>query len=125
MTQIENHTCGLDCEHTPACCPVGKPGAAFPTRDGVTDPTRARLDEIEQRFDDRYSDRKTLMAALRAVLDLHARADMTGLRRVGDGKTYDAVCEHCTDTGDPYVTVSDDWPCPTVAAVADAIGVEP
>lgn len=26
------------------------------------------------------------------------------------------VCAHCC-TGDPYTTVSDDWPCPTVRIV--------
>jgi hypothetical protein len=29
------------------------------------------------------------------------------------------VCSHCS-TGDPFCTVSDEWPCPTVAIVLDA-----
>lgn len=29
------------------------------------------------------------------------------------------MCNHC-DTGDPYCTVSDDWPCPTIAALEGA-----
>lgn len=28
---MSDHVCGFDCEHTPACCPVGK--GSFPTWD--------------------------------------------------------------------------------------------
>lgn len=29
------------------------------------------------------------------------------------------ICSHC-DTGDPYCTVANDWPCPTIAVLDGA-----
>lgn len=91
------------------------------------DPTRRRLDQITATRTDSPEGMviaRQLLSAVQAALDLHARLDMTGLQRVGDGKTYDAVCEHCTDTYDPFDHLSDDWPCPTVKAIAGALEVE-
>lgn len=47
---------------------------------------------------------------IRALLTLHSPeiVDTYGGQRT--------VCGHCS-TGDPYCTVSDDWPCPTVAII--------
>ena len=52
------------------------------------------------------TDVPALVAALRAVLDLHYGEPYA------QGPDYCAECEHR-------------WPCPTVQAVADALGVEP
>ena len=67
-----------------------------------------------------------LAAALRAVLDLHkpfevtlAKRDASGHKR---GERIDRVCEHCAVTEDPYIAVSTDWPCPTVAAITERLG---
>lgn len=49
--------------------------------------------------------------ALLAVLDLHKPG------RPGWG------CDHC-DTGDVGCNVSNDWPCPTVKAIAKGLGIE-
>lgn len=55
-------------------------------------------------------------AAIERVRALHQPEDVqfTGGRVV-------TLCSHC-NTGDPYVTVSMDWPCPTlVALVGDRV----
>jgi hypothetical protein len=53
----------------------------------------------------------TLATAIERVRALHQPEDVqfTGGRVV-------TLCIHC-NTGDPYVTVSMDWPCPTLAAL--------
>lgn len=56
-------------------------------------------------------------AALRAVLDIHKPEPTKFTTGVF------LTCKHC-DTGDPYCTVSQDWPCPTVQAVTKALGGE-
>ncbi len=33
------------------------------------------------------------------------------------------VCEHCS-TGNPFCTVSESWPCPTVSAIAGFVDVD-
>jgi hypothetical protein len=49
--------------------------------------------------------------AVRAVLDIHRPTMVTA-----HGGVLHTVCDHCS-TGDPFCTVSDDWPCPTVTAI--------
>lgn len=79
-----------------------------------------RLDEIrariirarEGRQTDRYMvldvDAPAMLAALRAVLDLHVEHPDTG------------KCDECTVA--PYSVHSVPWPCPTVRAVEAALG---
>lgn len=56
-----------------------------------------------------------LAKAVTAVLALHKPTPtaFTG------GRTL-PTCDHC-NTGDPYCTVSNEWPCPTVAAIIAAL----
>jgi hypothetical protein len=55
---------------------------------------------------------RDLEAGVAAVRSLHRRITVP----LQSGKTFDC-CEHCTDTGDPYCVVSDEWPCPTIRAL--------
>lgn len=57
-------------------------------------------------------------ARLAAVEALHQ--PFTPGRRVGDNKDVGTLCDHCTDTGDPYCVVSEEWPCPTIKAARGA-----
>ena len=73
-----------------------------------------RLDEIESRpvawpwLDRAADDKRVLVAALRAVLDLHKP-------RNGHDD-----CGHCVDPADAHWGIP--WPCPTVRAVTAALG---
>lgn len=74
-----------------------------------------------------YRERFDQMAdALLAVLDLHKPARLSCC---GTGTAtctrHEArwSCDHC-DTGDPYCTVSNEWPCPTVVGIAAQLGIE-
>lgn len=53
----------------------------------------------------------------REILELHKKTETTFF----SGKV--SVCGHCC-TGDPYVTVSDVWPCPTAVIALRALGRE-
>ena len=48
-----------------------------------------------------------------AISELHWPVEVK--TTAGDWRT---VCDHCF-TGDPYVTTSNDWPCPTMEIVKD------
>lgn len=52
-------------------------------------------------------------AALRAVVELHGWSHARG-------STY-LQCDGCPSTSDATMTA---WPCPTITAIADALGVE-
>lgn len=56
--------------------------------------------------------------AVRAVLNIHRPTTVTA-----HGGAVRTVCDHCS-TGDPFCTVSDDWPCPTVAAIHQYVNDE-
>jgi hypothetical protein len=56
-----------------------------------------------------------LRAAVEAVRELHRPEDVT----IRNSWTI-RMCSHCAETGDPFCVVSDDWPCPTVQALAAA-----
>lgn len=91
--------------------------------DMETDPIGAKLDDIS---DHGFSglgkvlfDKQT--NALRAVLELHKRHDgltHTPLNKATHDLPY-STCEYCEDAG--YAN----WPCPTVAAIAAHLGVDP
>ena len=74
-------------------------------------------------------DTTSMAAALRAVLALHEPMNVTLAKRDANGRrrgTYtEQRCEHCAVTEDPYIAVSTDWPCPTVAIIANALDVAP
>ena len=65
-----------------------------------------------------------LVAALRAVLDLHRDAGPSqgyGANFKGGYGEYAHCCGTCGAHGEYGV----EWPCPTVQTIADALGVEP
>jgi hypothetical protein len=64
-------------------------------------------------------------AALRRIAELHRPVLVTFWTASGTGGGRKGpVCEHC-DTGDPYCTVSQDWPCPTAALLPPEYLAEP
>ena len=73
----------------------------------MTERARKFLDEIKARADVDH-----VAAALTAVLDLHCSvtADVVGDRQ---GRTRVDVCDEC---------LSEEYPCPTVAAITSALG---
>lgn len=78
-------------------------------------PISDRLDQVEDRINEGYGDRvalydaPALLAALRAVLDLH---------RPEKFMNFEDTCSGCDiGTLDPPT-----WPCPTVRAVQAALG---
>jgi len=64
-----------------------------------------------------------LHAAIRAVLEIHTPRGDTNVKgepmRHANGSLY-VSCAHCA-SGNPYVSISNDWPCPTVAALTEAL----
>jgi hypothetical protein len=54
--------------------------------------------------------------ALVAVLELHAATD--------DGSGYRTVCGVCCGPSESWERLALPWPCPTVRAVATALGIE-
>ena len=89
-----------------------------------------RLDEIESRpvawpwLDRAADDKRVLVAALRAVLDLHPK----GAARAVAG-TAGRDIEHCLGCRGAHGIAHDEhglvpWPCPPVRAIANALGEE-
>lgn len=124
---------------TATAASTGGPASAASEGATVTD----RLDEIAARAAAR-TDVPALVAALRAVLDLHQPGTFTATLR-GE-VTAHPVCPTCHDKAGvhpcgcwrevdeehdclgcsrPIKGAHVPWPCPTVRAVADALGVEP
>ena len=62
--------------------------------------------------------------ALRAVLDLHCDAGPSQGYDFGPDGGY-GWADHCCATCGAHGEYGVEWPCPTVRAVADALGVEP
>lgn len=83
------------------------------------------MDDIKKVLADRayaQNENEELNARIAAAKALHFRAVWPTVNGRGD-ITYERtaiVCAHCTSTGDPYCTVSDEYPCPTLKA----LGVE-
>ena len=69
------------------------------------------------------TDVPALVAALRAVLDLHRDAGHSQGFFPGD-RDY-GERDHCCGTCGTHGEYGVEWPCPTVQAVADALEVEP
>lgn len=78
------------------------------------DPIRARLDALAIR-QDYFAETHVMKVdrALRAVLDLHRQGDVVY------GELH--YCGACTDWDSAFGGVV--WPCATVEAIADALGV--
>lgn len=70
------------------------------------------------------TDVPTLVAALRAVLDLHCDAGPSQGYDFGPDGGY-GWADHCCATCGAHGEYGVEWPCPTVQAIADALGVEP
>jgi hypothetical protein len=64
---------------------------------------------------DAMSELAVLRAQRDAVLALHSPEEHVRPK----GRSF-TMCGHCTSGGDPYTVVSDEWPCPTVAALGGA-----
>lgn len=87
--------------------------------------TRSRLGRsVWRETDDDLRAISKTVGALRAVLDLH--------RDAGPSQGYGANFKggygefaHCCGTCGAHGEYGVEWPCPTVQAVADALGVEP
>ena len=69
------------------------------------------------------TDVPALVAALRAVLDLHYDAGPSQGYDFGPDGGYGWV-DHCCATCGAHGEYGVEWPCPTVQAIADALGVE-
>ena len=85
-----------------------------------------RLDRIATRLTacgDLPASAYQLVAALRAVLDQHRDAGPSQGFFPGD-RDY-GERDHCCGTCGTHGESGVEWPCPTVQAIADALGVEP
>lgn len=76
---------------------------------------RARLDEFDDSMGRTGSlwGAEEMRAALLAVLDAHEPEGVAPTR-----------CSQCLDGGPGYEAEPAEWPCPTVQAIAQALGVE-
>jgi hypothetical protein len=80
---------------------------------------RFRLWYVDEETEASSSGAKKAMAAIRAVLDLHVAVDQYDWNPDGHCKECnDTGWEGCVDGAQPV-----DWPCPTLVAIASALGV--
>lgn len=88
----------------------------------MSDPIRERIDWLD---DDDYA--APLADALRAVLDLHKPVEVRYEQPEGHDSDTGPICGYCSyDCQDDYwYSYNVDYPCPTVVAIAEAIGPGP
>jgi len=79
---------------------------------------RERLDRLDEDLTSAitYGPVEVPMVALHAVLELHTPTD--------DGSGLLTVCGVCCGPSESWERLALPWPCPTVRAVATALGIE-
>lgn len=90
-----------------------------------TDPIRARLDEIaDPRRSGDVNRAAGPIAALRAVIELHVPSYGGGTNEVCSECGAGSGCGMTVGSYDCFDRAHQHWPCPTVHAIAEALGVD-